>query len=73
MRTHPVDLTSLVWGIILATITGLLAVLVFTDTTLQAMARFRPQTPEHLLALSGVGLKKLQHYGEAFLELLRET
>ena len=33
MRTHPVDLTSLVWGIILATITGLLAVLVFTDTT----------------------------------------
>ena len=34
MRTHPVDLTSLVWGIVLATITGLLAVLVFTDTTL---------------------------------------
>ena len=33
MRTHPVDLTSLVWGIILATITGLLAVLVFTDIT----------------------------------------
>jgi uncharacterized oligopeptide transporter (OPT) family protein len=33
MRAHPVDLTSLVWGIVLATITGLLAVLVFTDTT----------------------------------------
>ena len=33
MRTHPLDLTSLAWGIILATITGLLAVLVFTDTT----------------------------------------
>lgn len=33
MRTHPVDLTSLAWGIILATITGMLAVLVFTDTT----------------------------------------
>ena len=33
MRTHPIDLTSLVWGIILTTLTGLLAVLVFTDTT----------------------------------------
>jgi hypothetical protein len=33
MRTHPIDLTSLAWGIILATITGLLGVLVFTDTT----------------------------------------
>ena len=33
MRTHPIDLTSLAWGIILATITALLAVLVFTDTT----------------------------------------
>jgi len=52
---------------------GVPAYVVFTDTTLQAMARFRPQTPEHLLALSGVGLKKLQHYGEAFLELLREV
>lgn len=50
---------------------GVPAYVVFTDATLQAMARFRPQTPEHLLALSGVGLKKFQHYGEAFLELLR--
>ncbi|MGB7982009.1 MAG: hypothetical protein WCF36_14610 [Candidatus Nanopelagicales bacterium] len=33
MRTHPIDLTSLAWGIILATITGLLGVLVWTDTT----------------------------------------
>jgi hypothetical protein len=33
MRTHPTDLASLAWGIVLATITGLLAVLVFTDTT----------------------------------------
>ena len=33
MRTHPIDLTSLAWGIILATITGLLGVLIFTDTT----------------------------------------
>jgi hypothetical protein len=33
MRTHPVDLASLAWGIILATMTGLLAVLVWTDAT----------------------------------------
>jgi hypothetical protein len=31
MRTHPLDLASLAWGVILATITGLLAVVVFTD------------------------------------------
>jgi len=50
---------------------GVPAYVVFTDATLQAMARFRPQTPEHFLALSGVGLKKLQQYGEAFLEEIR--
>ncbi len=51
----------------LADARGVPAYVVFTDATLQAMARFRPQTPEHFLALSGVGLKKLQQYGEAFL------
>ncbi len=34
MQTHHVDLTSLTWGIILTTLTGLLALLVWTDTTL---------------------------------------
>jgi superfamily II DNA helicase RecQ len=34
------------------------------------MARFRPATPAEFLALSGVGPKKLQQYGEFFLRLL---
>ncbi|MCE1228392.1 MAG: ATP-dependent DNA helicase [Firmicutes bacterium] len=51
---------------------GVPAYVVFTDATLQHMVRFRPQTPEHFLALSGVGVKKLQLYGEAFLRLLSE-
>lgn len=34
MHPHPLDLTSLIWGIILASITSLLAVLVWTDAQL---------------------------------------
>ena len=43
----------------------------FSDATLQHMARFRPATAQHLLGISGVGPKKLETYGEVFLELLR--
>jgi len=51
---------------------GVPAYVVFSDATLQHMARFRPETEEHFLALSGVGLKKLQLYGEVFLQAIRE-
>jgi ATP-dependent DNA helicase RecQ len=47
------------------------AYLVFSDATLQHMARSRPTTAQHLLNISGVGPKKLETYGELFLELLR--
>jgi ATP-dependent DNA helicase RecQ len=47
------------------------AYLVFSDATLQHMARFRPASAEHLLAISGVGPKKLETYGAEFLDLLR--
>jgi ATP-dependent DNA helicase RecQ len=57
----------------LADIRGVPAYVVFTDATLQHMAKFRPATPEHLLAISGVGLKKLQQYGEAFLDVIRSA
>ena len=56
----------------LADARGVPAYVVFTDTTLQHMARFRPATPEHFLAISGVGLKKLQRYGDAFLAVIRQ-
>jgi ATP-dependent DNA helicase RecQ len=48
------------------------AYIVFSDATLQQMARFRPLTPQEMLAISGVGPKKLETYGEEFLRLLAE-
>ncbi|WP_306590062.1 ATP-dependent DNA helicase RecQ [Geothrix sp. 21YS21S-4] len=50
---------------------GVPAYVIFSDATLQQMARFRPATEAEFLALSGVGPKKLQQYGEAFLDRLR--
>jgi ATP-dependent DNA helicase RecQ len=47
------------------------AYIVFSDATLQHMARYRPTTAQHLLGISGVGPKKLETYGGVFLELLR--
>ena len=45
---------------------------VFHDATLSEMVRLRPSSPTELLALQGVGEKKLERYGEAFLQVLRE-
>jgi len=56
----------------LADARGVPAYVIFSDATLQQMARFRPATPAEFLALSGVGPKKLQQYGEFFLRLLGE-
>lgn len=55
----------------LADTRGVPAYVVFSDATLQQMARFRPATEAEFLALSGVGPKKLLQYGEAFLQILR--
>ena len=41
---------------------------VFTDTTLEDMARQRPTTPDALRNVSGVGERKLQLFGKRFLE-----
>jgi ATP-dependent DNA helicase RecQ len=43
---------------------------IFPDTTLVAMAREKPKTPEALLALSGVGQAKLERYGAFFLDVI---
>ena len=47
------------------------AYIVFGDKTLKEMARHIPQSDEEMLAINGVGAKKLEQYGEQFLELLR--
>ncbi len=54
----------------LADARGVPAYVIFSDATLQQMARFQPATEAEFLALSGVGPKKLQQYGAPFLDLL---
>ena len=56
----------------LADAKGVPAYVIFSDATLQQMARFRPASEAEFLALSGVGPKKLLQYGECFLRLLRQ-
>ena len=47
------------------------AYLVFNDATLADMARIAPQTLGELAQISGVGVKKLQAYGEQILRVLK--
>lgn len=41
---------------------------IFNDATLRAMVRRKPRDPEELLQVPGVGVTKLERYGDAFLE-----
>jgi ATP-dependent DNA helicase RecQ len=47
------------------------AYVIFHDATLREMAVLRPATADELLEVSGVGVKKLEKYGEEFLAVLR--
>ena len=49
---------------------GVPAYVIFHDATLLAMLRERPQSLRELGAISGVGERKLERYGENFLGLL---
>lgn len=51
----------------LATAKGVPAYVVFNDATLKAIANERPVTDDELLAIEGVGNKKLQDYGYDFI------
>jgi ATP-dependent DNA helicase RecQ len=46
------------------------AYVIFSDATLLAIAETRPRRPESLLAISGIGPKKLELYGEAVLQVV---
>lgn len=48
------------------------AYIVFSDAVLRGMAAARPVDESGLLAIPGVGPAKLERYGQAFLQLLRE-
>ena len=43
---------------------------IFSDATLQDMARKKPTTKTEMLTVSGVGNYKVDQYGDAFLEAL---
>lgn len=46
------------------------AYVIFNDRTLVEMAEKRPQTLDALAQIGGVGAKKLERYGDAFLEVI---
>jgi len=43
---------------------------VFTDATLAALAERRPTTDEELMAIAGIGPRKLERYGAAVRDLI---
>jgi ATP-dependent DNA helicase RecQ len=47
------------------------AYIIFSDATLRDLARKSPSTPGALLLVSGIGMKKLEQYGERILETIR--
>lgn len=50
---------------------GIPPYLIFSDATLEEMAQKRPMTDADLLYVSGVGERKLQLYGDAFIDAIR--
>ncbi len=56
----------------LAKAAGVPPYVVFHDSTLREMAALRPTTPGALAEISGVGARKRDAYGEAFLGLIRD-
>lgn len=51
---------------------GLPPYIVFSDKSLRDMALLQPQSEQDFLLVLGVGEKKLEQYGAAFLELIEE-
>jgi ATP-dependent DNA helicase RecQ len=48
------------------------AYIVFSDASLRDMCRKLPESPEDFLDVSGVGALKMEKYGTAFIEVIRE-
>lgn len=57
----------------LSMVQGVPAFVVFSDASLYDMCRKLPKNDEEFLEISGVGYKKLQQYGSAFLEVINKT
>ncbi|WP_353662111.1 DNA helicase RecQ [Hydrogenimonas sp. SS33] len=51
---------------------GVPAYMVFGDRSLMEMASSLPESEEAMLKIGGVGRKKMERYGEAFLQVIKE-
>lgn len=51
---------------------GIPPYVVFNDATLLELAQFKPTTDDEMLMINGVGYRKLERFGEAFLDCIRE-
>jgi ATP-dependent DNA helicase RecQ len=56
----------------LAANAGVPPYVIFHDATLREMARIRPKSLRDMALVSGIGTRKLEAYGEAFLAVLRD-
>lgn len=56
----------------MATEQGVPPYVLFSDATLKELSRYVPETKEDMLAVKGVGNKKYDQYGEAFLAVVRD-
>ena len=45
---------------------------IFSDKTLHEMCRLLPRDTQHLLEVPGVGVQKLEQYGQPFLQAIRD-
>lgn len=59
------------WRSDIATKNNLPAYIIFHDSTLQALAETMPQSLAQLSAIAGIGVKKLEAYGEDLLKILQ--
>ncbi len=50
---------------------GVPAFVVFHDSTLRDMVKYRPQTLQQMLTISGIGEQKLARFGQQFLDVIR--
>ena len=48
------------------------AYVIFSDASLREMARLRPTTKAGFLAIHGVGVRKAQEYGTAFIKVIKD-
>ncbi|MDE7010259.1 MAG: HRDC domain-containing protein, partial [Oscillospiraceae bacterium] len=56
----------------LASLRGVPPYVIFSDRTLREMCRQRPDSSAAFLQVPGVGERKLEQFGEAFLEIIRK-